>query len=272
MLHLLRFLVSKVFLINLLIALLILIGGIVGVLHYLDDYTLHSKTIEVPNLVDAHISAADSLVAGENDFSAIIADSVYQKGKKAGFVVEQNPQAGTTVKPGRKIYLTISTSEPPKVSMPNLVDMSLRQATSLLETFGLEIGELTYEPDLCKNCILEQHINGKEIEQGERVERGIKVDLIVGAGLGNELTTVPFLIGITSQMAEDVLKSKSLNIGGILYDETVETKEDTIMARVSRQIPMHSEAPTVRMGSAVDIFLTVDTNKIKYTVIPTDSI
>lgn len=272
MLHFLRFIVSKVFLINLLIALLLLSAGLFAILQYLDDYTLHSKTITVPNIVDVHISEVDTLIAGEDEFSAIVSDSVYQKGKASGVVVEQNPAAGTTVKRGRKIYVTISTSEPPKVSMPDLVDMSRRQAISLLETFGLELGELIYKPDLCRDCILEQLVNGEEIEKGERVKRGIKIDLVVGAGLGNELTPVPYLTGTTAQVAEDVLKSKSLNIGGKLYDETVLTKEDSAAAQVYKQMPPYSEAPAVRMGSAVDIFLTMDTNRVVHTVNPSDSL
>ncbi len=272
MLHFFRFLFSKAFLINLLLALLLLSGGLYATLQYLDDYTLHGKTVNVPNLVNLHLSELEDSLLKEDNFSTLINDSLYVKGKKAGIVLEQNPTTETTVKRGRKIYLTVTASEPPKVSMPKLVDMSLRQATSLLETFGLKLGELIYTPNFCKGCVLEQQIEGKEVEVGERVEKETAIDLVIGQGLGDELTTVPYLMEFTVDMAEELLKSKSLNLGSPLFDETVLTAEDSANAKVYRQDPFYSEEPSVRMGSAVDIFLTLDTNRIVHTVNPTDSI
>ena len=50
MVHFLKFLFSKVFIINLLVAIVLLGGGLYLTLDYLDDYTLHGQTLEVPNL------------------------------------------------------------------------------------------------------------------------------------------------------------------------------------------------------------------------------
>lgn len=36
------------------------------------------------------------------------------------------------VKKGRKVYLTVASDEPPKVKMPQLQDVSLRQAEIML--------------------------------------------------------------------------------------------------------------------------------------------
>ena len=57
--HFFRFLVSKVFLINLLIALLLISGGLFATLSYLDSYTLHGQEIEVPELVGIHVTETD---------------------------------------------------------------------------------------------------------------------------------------------------------------------------------------------------------------------
>lgn len=264
--HFFRFLFSKTFIINLLIAFALLAGGLYAVLSYLDDYTRHDNILKVPNLVKMHISEVEELLQEDTKFSYEISDSIYEKGVKGGMVIEQSPVAEKLVKQGRRIYLTVAAYEPPKITMPNLVDQSLRQATSLMETYGIQIGKLTYKPDLCTNCILEQTINGEKVEAGSKIRRGSIVDLIVGQGLGNELTQVPYLVDFTADMAQALLQSKSLNLGALLYDETVETAEDSINAKVYKQLPFYSEEPSVRMGTSIDLFLTLDTNKVVHTV------
>lgn len=274
MLHFFRFIVSKVFIVNFLIIVLLLSGGVYAIFNYLDDYTNHGKVLKVPNLINVQYAEINDLLANEENFTVEVTDSVYKKGVRASSVIEQSPRANKEVKRGRKIYVTLAAASAPKITMPNLVDMSIRQASSLMETYGLELGEQIYEPNHCLNCILEQQINGEEVAPGTKVERGSSVDLVIGQGLGNELTPVPFLIDISAEMAKDLLKSKALNLGGLLFDETVLTAEDSLNAKVYRQNPFYSEEPTVRMGTSIDLFLTLDTNKIVFDVKPsyTDSI
>ncbi len=267
----LRFLVSKALLFNLVIALILVLGGLYFTIHYLDDYTLHGYSMEVPNCEGKAFQSVDSILK-DSDFVPIISDSIYVKGEQSGMVLEQSPLPGKKVKQGRKIYLTLTAENPPQVSMPNLVDMSFRQASALMETYGFELGELTYEPDPCMNCILSQEYKGEEIEPGSKVERGATIDLIIGQGLSNELTPIPYLIGLSYEMAKSVLKASYLNAGAPNYDESVLTAEDSINAQVYRQIPFQSDEPSIQMGSSVDLFLTLDTNRIIYSVNPNDSI
>lgn len=266
-----RFLISKVFVINILIALLLISGGLYATLSYLDDYTLHGKAIKVPKLKGAMLAEVDSLL-GTDDFSAVITDSIYHREQEGGLILEQDPYPGYEVKQGRKIYLTISAYSAPKVLMPNLVDLSMRQAISLMETYGLEVGELTYKADLCSNCILKQLVDGEKIAEGEEVSKGAIIDLVVGQGLGNRLVTVPYLIDFSADMAEHLLKAQYLNVGSLNYDETVQTAEDTADAKVYRQIPFYSDLPRIHLGGSVELYLTIDTNRILHTVSPVDSL
>ena len=71
-------------------------------------------------------------------------------------VLRQYPRAGTRVKKGRKVFLTLNTSTPPTVSMPNLIDSSLRNAHILLQSQGLLLGKVKYTPDIAQNAVLEQ--------------------------------------------------------------------------------------------------------------------
>ena len=253
------------------IAILLIAGGIYGTLYYLEDFTLHGKTIQVPDLVGEKFDGVDSLLTSDG-FSVQVNDSIYVNGKKYGEILEQNPEANTTVKQGRKIYVSISASEPAKITVPQLVDMSLRQATSLMEIYGLEIGELIYKPDLCKNCILEIQYKGREIEAETKINRGEVIDLVIGQGLSNELTAVPYITSLSAQEAKAVLKARSLNIGSLNFDESVVNAEDSLNAIVYKQNPLYTDEPSVPMGSPIDLFLTLDTNRIQHSVIPTDSI
>tara|TARA_R110002096_G_scaffold352864_1_gene546002 strand:- start:20406 stop:21224 length:819 start_codon:yes stop_codon:yes gene_type:complete len=272
MTHFFKFLFSKTFLINLIIALLLISLGLFGTMQYLENYTLHGKKIEIPDLVGQHMNDFDTLLVDNNRFAIAVNDSIYVKGKTAGLILEQNPIAGTTVKQGRKIYLTIAAAEPSKVTMPDLVDMSLRQATTLLQTYGLAVGELEYIADLCVNCILEQKLDGVDLMKGTKVPAGSEIDLVVGRGLGDELVSVPFLIGMNVEFSRVLLVSKSLNLGTLIYDETVMTENDTVSAKVYRQIPSYQEEPNVRMGSSVDLFLTADSTRIDYSGLPSDTL
>ncbi|KAA3645615.1 MAG: PASTA domain-containing protein [Bacteroidetes bacterium] len=267
-----KFLFSKTFIINLLIALLLLAGGLYATLNYLDDYSLHGQTLEVPNLEGKNFEQMDTLL-NPTEFTAIITDSIYLKDKIVGEIVDQDPKPGKTVKQGRKIYITVAAAEPAKITMPDLVDLSLRQASSLMETYGLVVGKLSYRPDLCVNCILEQQLDGKPIAAGTKILKGIKIDLIIGHGLSNELTQVPYLIGMNTSMAESVLLSSYLNVGAVFYDaDNVLTATDSAQAKVYKQSPFYSEGPTIQMGSSVDLFVTMDTNRIVHTVNPTDTL
>ncbi len=263
-----RFLFSRSFVINLLIAIVFLVALVFFALQYLEDYTLHGKTIEVPNYTG--VVWSDTLGQSNPDFELLISDSIYQKGAEKNLILEQDPMPATTVKRGRKIYLTVSSTKPPTISMPNLVDLSLRQATSLMEIYGLQIGELTYKPDLCTNCILEQTINGEPAEAGKRVLKGAKIDLVVGQGLSKEEVPVPYLIELTAMQANELLKSRSLNVGSLNFDPPAENAEDSSMAKVYKQYPTYTEEPSIFMGSAVDLYLTTDTNRIEHSVNPSE--
>ena len=266
--HFFRFLVSKVFWINLLIAIILVLGGLYATLAYLDSYTKHGEELEVPEFVGLHITETDLAITDRGSLLTEISDSIFIKGKMGGTVIEQHPKAGKQVKQGRTVYLTVAANQPSKIKMPKLVDRSLRQATSILETYGLEVGELVYKPDMCMNCILEQKLEGEDIEAGTRIRKGSTIDLVVGQGLGSVLVEVPYLLEFNIEMATNLLQSKSLNIGAALFDETVINAEDSMNAVVYKQLPPFSQVPTTRMGAAVDLFLTLDTNKVVHSVIP----
>ena len=77
--------------------------------------------------------------------------------------MDQDPAAGLDVKPGRKIYLVLNASQAKMINMPKLVDLSKRQAISVMDIIGLKVEELQYRPDPCVDCVIAQVYKGKPI-------------------------------------------------------------------------------------------------------------
>ncbi len=149
------FLRSKVFFRHTMIAVVVTIVIIWLILRMLNIYTRHGQAIAVPNFIGLSLDKIEDF-ASDNDLEAAIVDSVYEMSLPKGTVAMQDPLPGTKVKKNRKIYLTVVALKPEQVAMPNLVDLTLRQATSMMETYGLKIGSLTYVPDIANNAVLKQ--------------------------------------------------------------------------------------------------------------------
>ena len=98
----------------------------------------------------------------------------------SGVVIKQDPEAKSLVKHNRIIYLYVTSTQPPQMAMPKLVDRSTRQAVFMIESYGLKVGKITEIAGDCKGCVLKQFYNGKEIAPGDVIKKGSKIDLAVG--------------------------------------------------------------------------------------------
>lgn len=222
---------------------------------------MHGESIEVPAFENYQVNQLDDVFKRAN-LSYVINDSIYIKGKVPGIVIDQSPKEGHPVKKGRKVYLTITSISPPQTTVPNLVDRSLRQAEAMLGAYGLKLGEISYEPDPCSNCVLKQQISGEEAKPGKQIQKGTSIDLVLGKGLGDELVTIPYLYELSAEDAKVNLRVHLLTLGYLEFDETVVTAEDSVNAFVYRQIPAYDETKTINAGSLVNLFLTTDKNKV----------
>ena len=245
------FIRSRFFWINVLIAIVLLLGIVKFTMGSLRGFTHHGESIIVPDLHDLAISEVEEkLTALKLEY--LVNDSSYIAGKKPNVILDQDPPADSKVKEGRTIYLTVNASLPPKVKMPDLIDVSFRQAEAILLTFGLKVGTLIYKPDLAKNAVLGQHYKGSDINPGIEIPKGSVIDLVLGDGLGNSQVPVPNLIGLTKGEALFVLKGSSLNIGSLFYDHGV---RDSTNAKVYKQSPESSDSSSISQGEAVDLYL-----------------
>ena len=258
-----QFFTSRVFLIQLVIAIILFAVLIFGTMKGLKLYTHHGESFPVPNFTGMKISDAKSL-AIKNNFRIDIIDSVYVHDEPPGSVVDQVPEPGFKVKENRLIYLTINSTSPEQVAVPKLTDISFRQAQVLIENCGLSIGQISYEPSEYNDLVLRVQIDSTDIKPGQKLNKGTSIDLIIGRNQGNTSTPLPNVIGLSVQKAQSAITSAMLNPGVLIYDESVVNADDSLNARVWRQRPDPKVSSSINLGTSVDLWLTVDSLKIGF--------
>jgi len=216
-------------------------------------YTHHGQEVLVPNLVGLTMAELESR-NDLTDFSFIIIDSVYDLNKKKGSIAFQEPPASSTVKPVRTVYLTLVATKPEQVSMPDLKDLTFRQAMAVLETYGLKPGNMQYVPDIAKNAVLKQRHKGRDIEPGTWIEKGERIDLTLGKGGGAESRSIPFLLGMRRSEAINALGEAFFVLG----NETFEDGKDTNTARVYKQSPSYLSKGIYPTGEAIHLWYRSD--------------
>lgn len=255
-----EFLKTKPVIANILIVIIFLIVLSYCSLLFLSIYTHHGQKIVVPDYKGLTYKEAVSISKKKNLRYQVI-DSIYYIDAVPHTVLEQYPSPGDKVKQKRIIYLTVASVTPELASIPKVIDVSLREAQSRLENSGFKIGRVIYRPSEFFNLVLEQRFQDKILPAGTKLPKGTSVDLVVGKGLSSELTSVPFLTGLTLSEAQSQLYSLNLNIGALIYDNTVITSYDSMNARIWKQSP-DRQISAVGQGTSFDLWLTSDEGKL----------
>lgn len=255
------FIQSNVFIKNIGFAIIILVGAVLMLLIWFNFYTRHGQARPVPDFYGLTMEETAKL-AKKSKLRYQVIDSVYTTLVLRGCVAEQNPKPGFKVKKWRNIVLTINAFHPEMVAMPNLVDLPKRQALALIESSGLEIGLLKYKSDLAIDVVINQQYNGKNIPEGDSLQKGSVVDLVLGKGLSNQRTPVPDLIGMNLEPAKNKILVSSLNLGTYIYDNTIINGKDTLNAFVFKQNPDFKNDASLQLGSTIYLWLTVDSTKL----------
>ena len=224
--------------------------------------TRHNDTIVVPNFVGMSIDDA-RLVANDNDLNIVVRDSIFDVDLPGGTVVDQLPGTSNvrdvTVKPGRKIYVTINAYSRRQVDVPYVAKQTLRQALNQLERSGLTVDKLVYEADMTSTDYVEkQVVRGKEVTPSSRrtVPVGTGVTLHVTYHRNDQNTFTPRVVGLSLAKAKSTLWDHGLNVGKVVYDESV----NDIIERRTARVYMQSSAigSSQRRGAKVDIYLSAD--------------
>jgi eukaryotic-like serine/threonine-protein kinase len=157
---------------------------------------------------------------------------------RAGFVVDQDPEAGTEISDGGQVTIFVSTG-PRKTTVPDVVGLKYDDAVKLLRDAGLDWRRRDVFSDRRAGRVVAQ-----EPESGEEVVEGTTVLLRVSKGA--ETVTVPNVLDQTESSARAELEEAGFEV------QVLQAPSDnTAEGLVSDQAPDAGEK--AKKGSTVQI-------------------
>jgi len=203
-----------------------------------------AEEYDVPNVVGMQKDEAIRILS-DLQLNPIVTTSRYDEKYPKDHVIFQKPFPKSTVKEGRRIYLTISGGEQ-IIEVPNLINKTIRDAQLTLERNGLVLGKVdSVESEFPPNVICEQ-----EFLEGRQVTRGTAIGIKLSLGPRIGMIRVPNILGRSLNEAEKILKSNSLKIG----IKTFITSTTLLPNTVIDQQP--SEGELVPVSDSVNVVLS----------------
>ncbi|REK19335.1 MAG: Stk1 family PASTA domain-containing Ser/Thr kinase [Actinobacteria bacterium] len=122
-----------------------------------------------------------------------------------GVVVEQSPASGNLVGTGTAVNLVVSTG-PELVEVPDVVEMTEREATAALQDLGLKVTVTDeYSNEVAEGLVIETDpVAGTEAETGDTI--------LLVVSLGPEPIDTPNLTGLTEEQARALLADLGLEL------------------------------------------------------------
>ena len=174
-------------------------------------YTNYDEGITVPNVTRLSLTEAEEKLTSYG-LRVEVADRRSNSSFPADYVIDQSPLPSKIVKPDRKVYLTVNSLSTPKVEVPDVVNLSYRNAEIQLQNYGLRVDYVRYESSRFKNSVLSQ-----SVPDGEIVEEGTAIDLTVSDGLGEKMVQVPDIVGLRLSEAQQELRKAGFKVERIRY-------------------------------------------------------
>lgn len=282
-----RFLISPLFLINLVLAI-----GAFFLIFYLVQSGNYEGTRQdekyhksLPLVTGLEVTDAVSELK-KRGFEVVV-DSIFQHCIPGGTVLLQDPipsfgkdelpysriplvrcDTKDTIKPqysghkykeGRRVYLKVISFLPTPRTVPDVVEMSRRIAEAKLTSAGFQY-KVETRPHEHTN-VLDLLYKGKKVKPGDKVPYGAKFTLVVGKGV-NQATPVPDLTGLTIIEAKKRLSEANL-IMSLAECEACANEADSSAAKIIKQSPYGGSESLVPVGSDITIWATMlepDTN------------
>lgn len=229
------------------LAVLVLIGLLILYFFvYLPKTTNHDISITVPSVEGMQVDKLDDFLVKRN-LRYEINDSSYAADQPPMSILRQFPAAGSKVKEGRKIFVSINRKTPPTVPVPALADGSVVNADAVLRSNELKRGSIELVPGPF-NIVKEMRYKGRRIEAGDQVPKGATIDLVVMDGGSSGDFRLPNLVGEELEDAKLIILGYNLNLG-----EVILVGDTTGGGVVIKQKPTPEE--NIKVGDAVDLWI-----------------
>lgn len=135
------------------------------------------KVVTVPNITGLTLSKADPIIRNAKLRVAEVRE-VYSETIPKGKIISQLPFAGSEVREGRRMYISVSRGIE-KVMVPYLIGKTERDALLNLLSIGLQLGETVFQEDeeIPHGIVLEQ-----SIAPGSKIPYGKMISLVISQG------------------------------------------------------------------------------------------
>ena len=192
------------------------------------EATTQSKRVEVPALINMKESEAETALVN----AGLKVEKVYASSDtvKSGYVIKQNPTAGTEVDLGFTITITISRGMS-QVKVPLLTGLSQKAAKEQLNNVGLNLGEVTSDYN---GSVGIGEVFRQGTEPGTMVDRGTYIDVVISLGdsvsfhYEGEIYIIdsPFSEGESGRVEFKILEDKDQETMTTIYTDDNMTADD----------------------------------------------
>jgi beta-lactam-binding protein with PASTA domain len=221
---------KKLYLLNFCAAVILFFAIIIAVLFSLKSCTRHGESITLPDFRGLHVDSL-LLFAQQHHLNCKIIDSIYNDTLPIGTVVMQDPYPLSGVKIGRNIYVSIVSSLPETVLMPDVINLSIRQAVSLIYSNNLSVKNIEFQTGFDKNAVQKQLFDGVEIEPSTKLRKNTAITLVASEGDAVASIAVPNLKGLTKKEAVMRIFRNSFNVGHIAGND-LKNDNQVVVAQV----------------------------------------
>ena len=236
-----RFIFSKFFWINFLLAIATLYGVFYYTMHNLVKYTNHNIKIEVPNLLGFQINNLnDTLEKLELRYE--IRDSIYSENHPIGMIIQQDPKPHSDnfpnyIKPNRNLYLTIVKKQEIYKIVPDLMSNvnSKNIGKTKLERLGFKV-DLEMRNHKDRDKVLEIRFQDEIVKAGRKLLKGATLKLIYGSGDKGKPIELPDFRGMNIYLANNKASEIGLELE-INYSDSVLDFKDSNRAVIFNQYP-----------------------------------
>lgn len=218
------------------------VGG--GVLAW---YNAQPETSPVPNLAGMEDGVALNQIAGT--FNGVLLQEPSEV-VPVGVVIRTDPPAGSEIEHGSDVTLVVSSGPAPR-ELPELVNLTIEQATAALGELGLVVVEAAplFSDTVPVGVVLSWSVpDSPTLVAGDTVTKGTIVQVVLSSG--PEPRIVPELTGTALEVATTALEAQTL----IIALDPEEFSDTIPVGHVIRQSP--AAGTTVEFGTTVTVVLS----------------
>lgn len=218
--------------------------------------------VQIPDLVNKTAEEAEQILK-DLKLKLVVKSEEYDENIEKGKIISQDPtyKENYKIKEHSEISVIISKGTE-KVDVPNVVGKTKEEAEKELKDAGL-VPEIIEENDekVEAGIVLSQ-----DPEDGENVNKGSKVKLVVSKGSAIVKVEVPSLVGKNEQEAKALLAEAGLK-ANIINDED-DSKNDGVVLRQSKEAGTQVQEGTTititvnKVSQAKEATFTIDVKKI----------